>query len=88
MRHLTIALVSGTLILLLAAISGCVDMPAPQTVKTVKFLDQNWSDQQRSKFYHASQGTVMMKADWFDALEQPEIKFFGTVSLFREDDTC
>ncbi len=77
----------GTLIVLLSVVTGCVDMPAPQTVGlTVKHLDQNWTKDQRQQYYHASQGTVMMKADWFDALEQPEVKFFGRVNLFRDNE--
>jgi hypothetical protein len=86
-KYPTFCCLLAAILLLLALITGCVESPDPQTVGlTVKHLDQNWSQQQRTRFYHASQGTVLMKADWFEALEQPEIKFVGTVHRVREDE--
>jgi hypothetical protein len=75
--------------LLLVAVgagTACIELPKSQTVdRKVLHLDQNWTEEQRQRFYHASQGTVLMPAEWFLALEQPEIKFIGSVGLFRDD---
>jgi hypothetical protein len=39
----------------------------PVTVK----LDQRWTDEQRQQFHHTPQGTRLLPAEWFRALEQP-----------------
>jgi hypothetical protein len=49
-----------------------LDRP-PEVVK----LDQNWSDAQRQQFHHTPQGTRLVPADWFRALEQPCFSPFG-----------
>jgi hypothetical protein len=48
------------------------DRPA-QVVK----LDQNWTDEQRHRFHHTAQGTRLLPASWFMALEQPCLSPFG-----------
>lgn len=40
-------------------------------------LDQNWTDQQRREFHHTAQGTRLLPAVWFRALEQPCFSPFG-----------
>ena len=49
-----------------------LDRP-PEVVK----LDQNWTDAQRQQFHHTPQGTRLIPADWFKALEQPCFSPFG-----------
>ena len=49
-----------------------IDRP-PEVVK----LDQNWTDAQRQEFHHTPQGTRLIPADWFKALEQPCFSPFG-----------
>ena len=49
-----------------------LDRP-PEIVK----LDQNWTDAQRQQFHHTPQGTRLIPADWFKALEQPCFSPFG-----------
>ncbi len=49
-----------------------VDRP-PQVV----MLDQNWTEAQRQQFHHTPQGTRLIPADWFKALEQPCFSPFG-----------
>ena len=70
--------------------TGCVVLPEAQLPntddRTLVVLDQNWEGAERSQFYHQSQGTIIVPYDWFMALEQPEIKFFGDVGLFRDDE--
>src|SRR5579863_3023428 len=59
------------------------NMPAYKPVE-VQFATQNWSPDQREWFYHSAQGTELMPYKWFLALEQPEIKIFGTVPKFSD----
>ena len=40
-------------------------------------LDQRWTDEQRQQFHHTPQGTRLLPADWFRALEQPCFSPFG-----------
>jgi cytochrome c5 len=58
-------------------------MPAYNPV-VVQFPDQNWTAAQRQWFYHSGQGSILMPYRWFLALEQPEIKVFGTVPKFSD----
>jgi hypothetical protein len=67
---------------------GCVVLPpAPPEADLKRVgLDQAWRMDERRQFYHQSQGSVLLPYEWFVALEQPEIKFVGTVGLFRDPD--
>ncbi|MFT8244316.1 di-heme-cytochrome C peroxidase [Roseomonas sp. BN140053] len=56
---------------LLAAGFGCAELPDYTPPNSVTTLDQNWTEAQRRWFYHASQGTRLLPASWFLALEQP-----------------
>ena len=51
---------------------------APKPSKTVRWLDQNWSEADRFWSHHASQGTATFPIpyDWFMALEQPGLSLF------------
>jgi cytochrome c5 len=59
------------------------DMPA---VKTARWLDQNWSTEDRHWFHHVSQGTKTFPVPyaWFVALEQPRIYLFSTPGLLSD----
>jgi hypothetical protein len=48
-----------------------VVLPEYQRPAEVMTLDQNWTDPQRQQFHHTPQGTRLLPADWFRALEQP-----------------
>jgi len=58
-------------------------MPAYKPVD-VQYAKQNWSPDQRAWFYHTAQGTELLPYKWFLALEQPELKIFGTVPKFAD----
>jgi hypothetical protein len=58
-------------------------MPAYKPVE-IHLVTQNWSSNEREWFYHTAQGTVLLPYRWFLALEQPQIKFFGTVPKFSD----
>lgn len=54
-----------------------VVIPEYQRPSDVVTLDQRWTDQQRHQFHHTPQGTRLLPADWFRALEQPCFSPFG-----------
>ena len=60
------------------------NMPQYRPVANLEHPDQNWSAWQRQWFYHTSQGTMLIPYRWFLALEQPQIKLFGTVPRFAD----
>jgi mono/diheme cytochrome c family protein len=59
------------------------NMPAYKPVD-VQFGKQNWSTDQRARFYHTAQGTELLPYKWFLALEQPRVKLFGSVPKFSD----
>jgi mono/diheme cytochrome c family protein len=78
----------------LTATTGCSklsallppDIPDNTPVKEVRWLDQNWSADERFWFHHASQGTSTLPVPyaWFLALEQPELSLFGEPGLLSD----
>ncbi len=61
------------------------DMPP---VKTARWLDQNWSTDDRHWFHHASQGTKTFPVPyaWFLALEQPRLHLISNPGLLSDTD--
>lgn len=80
---------AGTCSALLAALvtAGCAlvppALPDREPVARTVWLDQNWTDDARFWFHHATQGTstVPVPYDWFVALEQPSIHLFSDPPL-------
>jgi hypothetical protein len=46
--------------------------PFGESVKSVTYLDQNWTSADSQRFYFTSQGSQVLPYDWFLALEQPD----------------
>lgn len=63
-------------------------LPEKNDINQVVWLDQNWSDQERYWYHHASQGTatIPMPYDWFLSLEAPEISLFSNPPLLHDPD--
>jgi cytochrome c5 len=63
-------------------------LPEMPAVKTARWLDQNWSTEDRHWFHHASQGTKTFPVPyaWFLALEQPRIELFSHPGLLSDTD--
>ena len=63
-------------------------LPNMPTVKAARWLDQNWSTEDRHWFHHASQGTKTFPVPfaWFVALEQPRIHLFSRPGLLSDTD--
>lgn len=71
-----IRLVCSSLVLMLC-VSGCV---GPKYVARDSSLSQNWNEDDRKKFYQTSQGSQLLRYDWFLALEKP-----ASEEMFLED---
>lgn len=88
-RYVFAALAAVSLVLCVAgaavfAVSHFVTVPKIKRPGPVAWLPQNWTDDQRNRFYHIPQGNELLPYAWFMALEQPRFSFRGA-PLFRED---
>ena len=63
-------------------------LPERQVPDQVVWLEQNWSDEQRTWFHHVDQGThsFLIPLEWFSALEQPGLHLFGGKPLLTDAD--
>jgi len=61
-------------------------LPEPAQIKEARWLDQNWSTEDRHWFHHANQGTKTFPVPyaWFMALEQPGIRLFTRPGLLSD----
>src|SRR5215475_953870 len=61
-------------------------LPDPLPIKAARWLDQNWSMEDRHWFHHVSQGTKTFPVPyaWFVALEQPRIYLFSRPELLSD----
>jgi mono/diheme cytochrome c family protein len=62
--------IAMTFSLSVVALGACALAEMPE--RPLAFLDQGWSPSLREQFYFTPQGSHMMPADWFAALEQPD----------------
>jgi hypothetical protein len=79
-------LVIGACVLTVAifALSNRLTVPAVERPQEVVWMQQNWTPEQRTRYYHTAQGSDLMPYEWFLALEQPSISLSGAPA-FRED---
>jgi uncharacterized protein (DUF2235 family) len=61
-----------------------LDVPKIERPGAVAWLPQNWSEEQRHRYYHLAQGSELLPFAWFLALEQPRFTVKGA-PLFRDD---
>jgi hypothetical protein len=61
-------------------------LPDMLPVKSARWLDQNWSLEERHWFHHVTQGTATFPVPyaWFVALEQPRIHLFSKPGLLSD----
>lgn len=61
-------------------------LPRPAPVTAARWLDQNWSTEDRHWFHHVSQGTKTFPVPyaWFVALEQPRIHLFSPPGMLSD----
>ncbi len=84
-RGLDAVAIAAALSLLLACAPS---LPANSEFERAEWLAQNWSDEERFWFHHATQGTATLPVDygWLMALEQPEISWFGDSPLLMDEE--
>ncbi len=64
---------AAAMALLLPVALGCAGPPPVPPSAVVSYAEQNWTEADRRRFYHTPQGTRLMPAAWFLALEQPDL---------------
>jgi uncharacterized protein (DUF2235 family) len=67
------------------AIHNSLEVPRIERPKEVAWLAQNWTEDQRQRYYHTAQGSELLPYAWFLALEQPRFTIKGAPP-FREND--
>jgi uncharacterized protein (DUF2235 family) len=68
----------------LFAIRNSLAVPKVERPTDVAWLAQNWTEDQRRRYYHTAQGSELIPYAWFLALEQPRFTIRGA-RPFRED---
>ncbi len=66
------------------AIHNSLEVPKIERPKDVAWLPQNWTEDQRRRYYHTAQGSDLLPYAWFLALEQPRFTITGAPP-FREN---
>jgi hypothetical protein len=81
---------------LLATLAACVlavvvftiheslEVPRIERPQDVVWLPQNWTEDQRRRYYHTAQGSELLPYAWFLALEQPKFTIKGA-RPFKDD---
>jgi len=75
-------------VVLISSIIGCSQIiPIAVTSDKIVWLEQGWSEQDRQRFHHESQGTMTLPIpyEWFAALEQPTTELLGSKGLLIEN---
>jgi len=65
-------------------IHNSLQVPQIERPSTVVWLPQNWTEDQRRRYYHTAQGSELLPYSWFLALEQPRFTIRGA-PLFKDD---
>ncbi len=65
-------------------VAHTIAVPKIERPPNVVWLAQNWSDDQRERFYHIPQGNELLPYAWFLALEQPRLSVRSD-PLFRDE---
>jgi uncharacterized protein (DUF2235 family) len=73
---------AGTI--LIFTVFHSLEVPNIERPSKVAWLAQNWTDEQRHRYYHMAQGSELLPYAWFLALEQPKLTITGA-RPFKED---
>jgi hypothetical protein len=71
-------------VVVIFTVHNSLQVPKVERPADIAWLQQNWSEDQRQRYYHTAQGSDLLPYAWFLALEQPEFTLQGA-PLFRED---
>jgi len=76
-----VALLAGLMVCALAiaifVIHNSLEVPRIERPQDVVWLQQNWTEDQRRRYYHTAQGSELLPYAWFLALEQPRFSLRG-----------
>lgn len=72
MRNKVLSRAASVLTILLSIGAGWARSSSAEPFTQPAFLDQGWSEDDRTWFYTASQGSQLMPYSWFIALERPD----------------
>jgi len=78
------ALLVCVLVIAIFAIHNSLEVPRIERPQDVVWLSQNWTEDQRRRYYHAAQGSELLPYAWFLALEQPRFTIKGAPP-FKDD---
>src|SRR5580700_6155270 len=81
---LLVALVACVTAVLIFAVHNSLQVPKIERPQDVVWLPQNWTEDQRRRYYHTAQGSELLPYAWFLALEQPRFAIKGAPP-FREN---
>jgi mono/diheme cytochrome c family protein len=65
-------------------VHNSLEVPKIERPKEVAWLAQNWTEDQRHRYYHLAQGSELLPYAWFLALEQPRFTITGAPP-FKDD---
>jgi hypothetical protein len=78
------ALLACVLAVVIFTIHNSLEVPRIERPKDVVWLPQNWTEDQRRRYYHTAQGSELLPYAWFLALEQPRFTIKGA-RPFKDD---
>ena len=78
------AVVVCVLAVAIFAIHNSLEVPKIERPRDVAWLPQNWTEEQRRRYYHTAQGSELLPYAWFLALEQPRFTVKGAAP-FKDD---
>ncbi|MGA2259777.1 MAG: di-heme-cytochrome C peroxidase, partial [Thermoguttaceae bacterium] len=83
-----VAIVLFVLCVLLFDVLQVFSINPPRAAAVTGYLElsQNWSPEDANWAHHTSQGTRIMRYDWFMAMEQPDLAFIRSPKFFHESD--
>jgi hypothetical protein len=74
----------GAVIIAIFTLKNSLKVPRVERPTEVVWLPQNWTEEQRRRYYHTAQGSELVPYAWFLALEQPCFTIMGAPP-FRQD---
>ena len=74
----------GAVIIAIFTLKNSLKVPRVERPTEVAWLPQNWTEEQRRRYYHTAQGSELLPYAWFLALEQPRLTI-TSAPPFRQD---
>jgi uncharacterized protein (DUF2235 family) len=70
-------IVACAALVLIFAVHNSLEVPRIEHPQEVAWLPQNWTEDQRRRYYHTAQGSELLPYAWLLALEQPRFSLKG-----------